>query len=324
MTKLVWDTPGRRTLESGLDRGVLYLPDGSAVPWNGLTSVIEHFNQTTSPVYYDGMKIQDHVEFGDFSATMKAVTYPEEFVLVEGAVPLRRGVYAGDQPPLPFGLCYRTQIGDDLAGEDAAYKLHILFNITAIPSDKNYATVSDQPSLIEFEWTLSGVPEDIAGIRPTAHLTIDSRDLDPLLLVELEEKLYGGTTSEASLLPMPELVAYLRQWYRVKVVDNGDGTWTATWILPNIFHWLTPELDEWRLIGVNAVYIADDTYILSDSLDITDVPLIKITDFGDGTWAASTDQDGLINMVDDTTFEILNANFTYISPDSYVISDTEG
>ena len=136
MPILEWDKVGERYYETGIDRGVLYMPDGSAVPWNGLTSVIEHFDKSTSPVYYDGMKISDLVSLGDFSATMKAVTYPEEFVEIEGSAKLRNGLFVGDQPPQTFCLCYRTKIGNDVDGVDSGYKIHLIYNLTAIPSDK--------------------------------------------------------------------------------------------------------------------------------------------------------------------------------------------
>ncbi len=102
MPGLVWDQVGDRVYETGLDKGVLYLPDGSAVPWNGLTSIIEKFDKESSPIYYDGMKIADLVVLGDFSASMKAVTYPDEFVELEGLVSPKRGTVFGDQRPQTF------------------------------------------------------------------------------------------------------------------------------------------------------------------------------------------------------------------------------
>ncbi len=46
MAKLFWDNVGERFYETGVDHGVLYLPDSSGtyvtgVAWNGLTSVSE-------------------------------------------------------------------------------------------------------------------------------------------------------------------------------------------------------------------------------------------------------------------------------------------
>src|SRR4029077_3104062 len=125
MPTLVWDVPENRKYETGLDRGVLYLFDGSGVPWNGLTSVVEHFNRDTTPVYYDGMKISELVSLGYFSASMEAITYPDEFLTFEGYDALRRGVFMSDQISKTFGLCYRTLVGNAL-NENTGYKIHIL------------------------------------------------------------------------------------------------------------------------------------------------------------------------------------------------------
>ena len=61
MPKVNWNATGEKTFESGLDRGTLYLPDGSAVPWNGLLSVSEKFDRSTEPVFFDGAKVTDVV-----------------------------------------------------------------------------------------------------------------------------------------------------------------------------------------------------------------------------------------------------------------------
>jgi hypothetical protein len=321
MPVLEWDQVGDRVFESGLDRGVLYLPDGSAVPWNGLTSVIESFNRETSPVYYDGMKINDLITLGDFSATMKAVTYPPEFTPLEGSAPVKTGLYYADQPPQSFGLAYRTKVGNDLDGEDGSYKIHILYNVTAIPSDKTYASHSQNPSLVEFEWKITAVPEEISGFAPTAHLTIDSKDVDPWLLEDLEALLYGTSLTDAALIPMADLVNMINTWFRVKITDNGDGTWTATsqrdgFISINI---VTQYFD---IVGVNAVYLDDDTFQISDTTDISEVPEIQIDVFDNGSWTATTSHGGLINMIDANTFEILNANVIYQTADEFEITDT--
>ena len=46
MATLTWDQTGERLYETGVDHGVLYLPDdkgeyASGVAWNGLTTVTE-------------------------------------------------------------------------------------------------------------------------------------------------------------------------------------------------------------------------------------------------------------------------------------------
>lgn len=320
MPVLVWDRLGDRVYESGLDKGVLYLPNGSAVPWNGLTSIIESFDKETVPVYYDGMKINELVSLGDFAATMKAVTYPDEFVEIEGVAPLRKGMFASDQKPQTFGLCYRTQVGNDLEGDVVSYKIHILYNVTAIPNDKTYASGTGDPSLVEFEWNITAIPEDVPGIRPTAHFVINSVDVDPWLLEELESMLYGTSTALATLIPMPDLVSYITGWYRIKITDNGDGTWTAISQRDGFINFLTS--DSFQIFHVNAVYLDGSTYIISDTMDLADVPAIDISDNGDGTWTATTDHDNLIFVHLDGTFEIRNATVVDIGTDSYDLSDT--
>jgi hypothetical protein len=320
MPILEWDQIGDRVYESGLDRGVLYLPDGSAVPWNGLTSVVEKTDTKTNPVYFDGMKISDSITLGDFSATMTAITYPDEFEDFEGVSELRPGLFVGDQRPKTFGLCYRTKINNDLEGE-VGYKIHLLYNVTAIPSDKSYGTLNDSPAPMEFSWTLSAVPEEVPGYRPTAHITLNSLSIDPWLLEDIEAILYGSTASVASILPMADLVSLINEWYRVKIVDNHDGTWTAISKRDGfIFEFPTPE-GYFEIDHINAVYLDMGEFVLSDTVDISDVPEIRIDNVGDGTWMATTDKSDLIVVNDDGTFEILDANVEYFA-DSFTLSDT--
>lgn len=322
MAQLVWDRVGERTFESGLDRGVLYLPDGSAVPWNGLTDIIEKFDKDSSPVYYDGMKINELVTLGSFSATLRAITYPDEFTEFEGSAPLRRGVLFNDQPPQLFCLCYRTKVGDDVKGQDANYKLHIIYNLIAVPTDKSYSSISDDPSLVEFEWDISAIPEEVPGFAPTAHITLDSRNFDPFLLEDIEHILYGSVKGPAMLLSMQDFVTFINEWYRVKIIDNGDGTWTAVSDRPGFIQFMTAAGDFFQIVNVNAVYLDDDTYEISDTADVTDVPSVIIYDNGDGTWTAKTDHPSLIVMTGPGEFEIRNVNATFMGDGAYRVSTT--
>lgn len=320
MPILVWDRPEERTYETGLDRGVLYLPDGTAVPWNGLTAVIEKNDREVTEVYYDGAKINDLVTIGSFSATMKAVTYPDEFIELEGATQLRSGFYANDQSPTTFGLCYRSRIGNALDGDVSAYKLHLLYNVTATPADKTYATAGDDPSLVEFEWDISAVPENIPGIRPTAHITVDSRELDPWLLEDLEEMLYGASFNDAYMLPMPEFVSWINNWYRVLIKYNGDGTWTAIAEREGVILFDKDDPTKFSIVGANAFYIDDVTYEIATTRDIKDIKTVVIRDNFDGTWTASTSTDDLIELVDDGDFILHGVNIIFESEDMYRVA----
>lgn len=323
MPPIIWDKPGDRTYESGLDRGVLYTQSGLAVPWNGLISVVEQFDKETTPVYYDGVKINNLVSLGDFSASMTAVTYPDEFIEVEGSEHLRRGFLASDQMPQTFGLSYRTRVGNDVDGDDSAYKIHVLFNLVAIPSDKTYASVSNDPSIVEFEWSITGATEEVVGVpgfRPTAHFVIESDKFDPWLLEDLEKILYGSSTSAPSLPSLQEFAEYMNSWCRVYVTDNGDGTWTAVEGRPGF---LTVNVDgSFELTRVKASYATDVEYVLQSTTDVDDVPRIAIEDRGDGTWRAVSDEEGLLQDLGDGTFVIHDATIAFDTPDQYRLSDT--
>lgn len=108
MTALKWNTPGSHNHDYGVDRGVLYLLDGTAVPWNGLTGVTESTAKTEKPFYIDGRKFLDQQVPGDFAGTLQAITYPDEFEACLGTAEIVSGVFLKDQPAQPFHLSWRS------------------------------------------------------------------------------------------------------------------------------------------------------------------------------------------------------------------------
>lgn len=256
MARLTWDNVGDRIYELGIDRGVLYLSDGSGVPWNGLTSVDEDNSSESEPVYFDGMKYRDVQSPSDYSATLKAFTYPDEFLEFEG-YESAGGLLVGNQRPKNFGLSYRTLIGNDLEGSEYGYKIHVLYNLSASPDTKSYASMSDQDSPSEFSWSVTGVPKFVPGFRPTCHIVFDSTKLDPADLSLVEDILYG-TDAVGPRLPNPnEFVNPIS----FQIINNGDGTWTATGPSGAI-----TEIDSttYELDGFNIVPIDADSYTISE------------------------------------------------------------
>ncbi len=262
MSAVVWDQIGDRIFETGLDRGVLYFPGGGGVPWNGLTSLDQKTSTTVEPIYYDGVKFNDIIIAGDWSGTLKAYTYPDEFLEFEGIIEEQSGLYIAEQPQKLFHLSYRTRVGDDINGVNG-YKLHLLWNLTAIASTKTYETLSLNVSPTEFEWSLTSVPEDIDKYRPTAHIIFDTRKFDPLLLADLEDILYGSDTNEPTMPSLKGIVSFIRKWERVVIQDNGDGTWTAT----SSFEGYITMLDAttFQIDGAEVTYLDADTYQISSS-----------------------------------------------------------
>jgi hypothetical protein len=191
MTVLEWDKVGDRRYETGIDRGVLFPPNAPAVPWNGLTSVTETVSRDVKSYYLDGVKYLDHHVPGSYAAKLTAFTYPDELETLLGMTEYAPGVFLHDQRAKLFHLSYRTLVGNDVDGTDHGYKVHIVYNVLAIPSDKAMSSVSNQVSVEPFEWDLTGTPNVMFGIRPTAHISLDSRKITPVVLTTVEGLLYG-------------------------------------------------------------------------------------------------------------------------------------
>src|SRR5690349_11090643 len=194
--KVKWDTPGERVFETGVDHGVLYLPDltgdfNSGFAWNGLTGVTESpSGAEATPVYADNMKYLNLVSAESFGATVEAVTYPDEFAQCDGTAMPEDGVYVGQQGRKTFGLSYRSLIGNDLNSR-AGYKLHLVYNCLAAPSEKAHTTVNDTPEAMPFSWELTTTAVEVTGLDPTATLVVDSTKVDADALAALETLLYG-------------------------------------------------------------------------------------------------------------------------------------
>lgn len=214
MAPLTWDQIGERLYETGVDRGVLFIPDESGeysngVAWNGLTTVTESpSGAEATPLYADNIKYLNLISAEQFGATIEAFTYPDEFGVFDGTADLEVGVSIGQQSRKVFGLCYRTRLGNDLDGSDHGYKLHLLYGAQAAPSEKAYATINDAPEAISFSWAITTSPVDVAGYKPTALLTIDSSKVSSEDLAALELILYGDEGVEPRL-PLPTEVATL-------------------------------------------------------------------------------------------------------------------
>lgn len=207
MTSLVWDEVGTRRWETGIDHGVLYLPDGSAVPWNGLTSLTEDLTREIKSYYLDGIKYLDHHVPGSFKANLQAFTYPDEFDELMGNKEFAPGVFVHDQRTQLFNLSYRTRVGNDIEGADYAYKLHLLYNVQASAAAAGYATLGEAPVPGAFSWDLTGTPSSMFGIRPTSHISLDSRRMDPELLTTIEVLLYGTDVTDPVLPALVDLLA---------------------------------------------------------------------------------------------------------------------
>lgn len=205
---LVWDQVGERTFETGVDHGVLYIPDASGAyvdgyAWNGLTDLTEAPSGAgATPIYADNIKYLNLIAAEQLDGTIQAHTYPEEFGQCDGTASPVAGVNLGQQGRKTFGMSYRTLIGNDHDGQDHGYKLHLLYGAVAAPSQRAYSTVNATPAAIQFSWGFSTTPVDVPGFKPTSLVTVDSTKVDADDMEALEQILYGSVTANARL-PLP-------------------------------------------------------------------------------------------------------------------------
>lgn len=211
MTKIHWDGSGERLYETGVDRGVLYKPNNSGVytngvPWNGLVSVTESPSGAESSAQYaDNLKYLNLTSAEEFGASIEAFTYPDEFAEHDGVANPASGVAVGQQNRKPFGLSYRTKLGNDVHGDDHGYKIHLVYGAMAAPSEKAYTTVNDSPEAITFSWEVTTTPVLVPNLKSTSIITINSTQVSGAALSTLEDLLYGTVGSNPSL-PLPAAV----------------------------------------------------------------------------------------------------------------------
>ena len=209
MAKLTWDNTGERFYETGVKNVALYVFDNTSgqkkykdgVAWNGVTAISESpSGAEPTALYADDKKYLNLLSAEEFAASIEAYTYPDEFAECDGSASLAEGFTIGQQARSKFALAYKTTIGNDEAGNSLGYKLHIIYNCLAAPSEKAYNTINDSPEAITFSWEISTTPVTftIDGKEySTACITIDSRTANPTKLAALETKLFGGTEPDS-------------------------------------------------------------------------------------------------------------------------------
>lgn len=220
MARLEWDKTGEHFYETGVKQVVLYPMSGTTygkgVAWNGVTSIEESPSGADfNAIYADDIKYLNIQGAEEFGATIGAYTYPDEFAECDGAATPVTGVAVGQQARKPFGLCYRTTLGNDTEGIEFGYKLHLVYGARVTPSGKSYGTINDSPEPAEMSWEMNTTPVAVSGMKPTSIITIDSTKFvetaDKAKLTALENMLYGtdagsGTEATDPQLPLPDVV----------------------------------------------------------------------------------------------------------------------
>jgi hypothetical protein len=290
MTRVLWDSVGERYFETGVDRGVLYIPNAgvydNGYAWNGLTGVTESpSGAEATPIYADNMKYLNLISAEDLSGTIEAFTYPNEFAQCDGSSIQNVGVSVTQQARKQFGLCYRTKKGNDVSASDYGYKLHLVYGANAAPSEKAYATVNDSPEALAFSWAFSTTPVAVSGLKPSALLVVDSTLVLAANLTALEDALYG-TAGTSPRLPLPDEVIAMFAGAQTAVTPTAPTFVSTTGVITiPVVTGVTYRRADTNAIVTGTTTIAGTT---GASLVITATPasgLYKFTANSDNDWS---------------------------------------
>lgn len=284
--KLIWDGTGDRLYHTGVDHCVLYPWDNNAnsgagsygigVAWNGITAITESpSGAEANPLYADNIKYLNLISAEDFGATIEAYTFPNEWYECDGSGAIAPGVFINQQNRKTFGLAYRTILGNDTLGDKYGYEIHLIYGGKAAPSERANNTVNDSPEAQTMSWEISTIPAAVSatGMKPTAHLKIDSTLCDKDKLALLEDMLFGTANTDPTL-PMPDEVAAMM-----------GGAVSSVPVTMHLLNATSDNMD--KTAKTNETYVATITADTGKSIENVVVTMGN-EDVTDTAWAAGT------------------------------------
>lgn len=205
---LTWNVSAEKFYESGVDRGTLYVRDGSGqyapgVSWEGLIGVTEKpGGAEPTDLWANNVLYAKLVSPEIFDGSIEAYTFPDEWGPCDGIEPhaTHLGSYFHQQARATFGIAYRTRIGSDELGGELGHKIHCIYGCLAQPSEVARSSVNDSPEASTFSWEFKTTPVSATGMGTVSKLTFDTRTLTAGNLTALEDQLWG-TTGPELLLP---------------------------------------------------------------------------------------------------------------------------
>lgn len=271
MSRILWNAPTTRFFEAGLDRGVLFLENGMAVPWNGLISVDEASGDSMTSHFVDGRPFLHKPKAKEFEATIAAYTYPDELSSVMGFSESSEaaGLYLDSQTGTQFGLCYRTHVGNEVDGIEHAYKIHLVYNAAVSAPGLGARSFAGSVEPVEFSWAIKAVPENIDEHRNTAHLVVDTRKTTPALVKVLEDIIYGTDGMPPRLPPAQEVYDILSYGDEIVVRDLGGDFYSVSGSNANV-RLISPDTFRVDTSEDNLEFLPNGTFRIKSSSETWD------------------------------------------------------
>lgn len=227
-------------VEYGLSDGMLYFSNGRGITWPGLVAIASELEGFESKaIFFDGVKVTERKSNQGYSGTLNCFFYPEELDDDES----RQDI---------FGLAYTTQKPD-------SYVIHLVYGVAISSPSLDAKTTGQSLDPSNFMFNIRTSPSLLPGYFQTSSLIIDSSLTYSVTMGLLHDMLYGDDLSEPRLPSIAELIGIFEDNAEFKVIDNGDGTWTAT-ASDAIVHMIS--LDEFEITSPGATFINQETYKL--------------------------------------------------------------
>lgn len=213
MSKLLWDQDGQRLYETGVEQAAIYPMAGGTYgtgeAWNGLISVTETpSGAEPTALYANDRKYGELTSAEELGGTIEAYTYPAGFAACNGEKQIVAGMIVAQQTRTPFGLVYKSLIGNDTEGIKHGYRLNIIYGAKVSPSEQANTSINDSPEAKTMSWEFTTTPVAVPGFDASSKLAFDSTAADAEKLKALEAILYGSDDAEPRL-PMPEEIITL-------------------------------------------------------------------------------------------------------------------
>lgn len=258
---ITWDKPDERLYSYGLDRGVLYITGRNPVPWNGLQQFDEGGSGTTTMYYRDGIVYLADSDASDFVGKMTAMAYPDAFGECIGFPQVTDGLFVDNQKPKRFGLSYRTLVGSGAKGDLFGYQIHLVYNCMATIAPRQRKTLGSSMDPTTFDFDVVCTPVKMTGMRPTAHYVIDTRNMSPSKVTQLENLIYGNG-STVGVMPDPDDLFDLMNFGDAIIATlHTDGTFTIDASAENVY---AIDADHFQMDNIFGTDNLDGTYLISD------------------------------------------------------------
>jgi len=195
---------------------------------------------TPRPFYSDGFKYLNLASAEEYAATLEAFSAPAEFNVSDGTQSILNGLFITQQRRQPFGLSYRTRVGNDSDGSEHGYKIHLVYNCLASATSRNYRTIGSSSDPTALSWEITTTPPELNGYRPSAHFVVDTRYTPKVLLSQFEGMLYGTVSTEPFMPTIPQVMEQFNSLVVIQLYKEQLGGTFAFERVPAIRHSIKP------------------------------------------------------------------------------------